>query len=265
LVGLTHGHEVWWAAVPGARAVLRRVGQGCDHLTTISAFTHRRIAPALDPGARSRLLRLPPPVDVELFRPGLAEPGPRVVAVARFVRQKGLDTLLRAWARVLAAGVDPAAELVLVGDGPQRPALQTLARRLGVAGSVRFPGPAGPAAVVAELRRAAVFALPVRTRLGGLNPEGFGLAAVEAAACGLPVLVGGSGGAAETVRDGVTGWVLPSDDVAAWADRIVALLADPPGARAVGARGRAFVSASYGLPQARATLRAALRLDGDAQ
>jgi phosphatidylinositol alpha-1,6-mannosyltransferase len=105
----------------------------------------------------------------------------------------------------------------------------------------------------------------VRTRLGGLNPEGFGLAALEAAACGLPVLVGGSGGAAETVRDGVTGWVLPSDDVSAWADRIVTLLADPATARAVGARGRAFVAATYGLPQARATLRAALRLDDDAQ
>ena len=70
LVGLTHGHETWWAAVPGARRMLRRIGDGCDHLTAVSAFTQARIAAALSPAARSRLLRLPPPVDVDLFRPG---------------------------------------------------------------------------------------------------------------------------------------------------------------------------------------------------
>ena len=95
---------------------------------------------------------------------------------------------------------------------------------------------------VAELQRADVFALPVRTRLAGLNPEGLGLAALEAAACGLPVVVGDSGGAPETVRDGrdrlrrrrpmiigrwPTGWSL--------------LLTDRDAGPAMGAGGRAFV------------------------
>ena len=56
-----------------------------------------------------------------------------------------------------------------------------------------------------ELQRPDVFALPMRTRLAGLNPEGLGLAALEAAACGLPVVVGRSGGAPETVQPGRTG------------------------------------------------------------
>ncbi|MGI3780666.1 MAG: glycosyltransferase, partial [Janthinobacterium lividum] len=56
VVALTHGHEVWWATVPGARAALRRVGDACDHLTTISDYTAGRIGPALGPAARTRLL-----------------------------------------------------------------------------------------------------------------------------------------------------------------------------------------------------------------
>ena len=70
--------------------------------------------------------------------------------------------------------------------------------------------------MIAELQRADVFALPMRTRLAGLNPEGLGLAAVEAAACGLPVVVGRSGGAPETVQPGQTGFVVPPDDPARW-------------------------------------------------
>ena len=81
--------------------------------------------------------------------------------------------------------------------------------------------------MVAELQRADVFALPMRTRLAGLNPEGLGLAALEAAACGLPVVVGRSGGAPETVLAGRTGFVVDPHDHAALADRLLALLADP--------------------------------------
>ena len=51
ILGLTHGHETWWAALPGARQLLRRIGDSCDHLTAISAYTERRIGGALSPAA----------------------------------------------------------------------------------------------------------------------------------------------------------------------------------------------------------------------
>ena len=105
-----------------------------------------------------------------------------------------------------------------------------------------------------------MFALPVRTRLAGLNPEGLGLAALEAAACGLPVIIGDSGGTAETVRDGETGYLLASDDHQAWARRIAELLDDRAQARAMGRRGRAHVVERFGFDQARTTLRRALQL-----
>ena len=266
VVALTHGHEVWWSRVPGARTALRRVGDACDHLTTISDFTTAAVGAALSPAARARLLRLPPPVDLARFAPApgpaLRPAAPRCVAVGRFVRQKGFDTLLRAWRDVLAGwpGDQARPELVLVGDGPQRPALEALVSGLGLAGTVRLTGAVPREQVLAELRAARVFALPVRSRWGGLYAEGLGLAAVEAAACGLAVVVGRSGGAPETVVEGRTGAVVDPDDPGALAAVLLPLLQDPDRAAALGAAGREHVAARFGADAARATLRAALAL-----
>ena len=265
IIGLTHGHETWWATLPGARALLYRIGESCDHLTVVSEFTERRISTALGPRARARLLRLPAPVDTTVFRPGRTpdEHGVRrAVAVGRFVAQKGLPTLLRAWRLVVDQRAAPGAapELILVGDGPQRPRVERLVADLRLSGCVRLTGALPRSRVVAELQRAHAFVLPVRTRLAGLNPEGLGLAAIEAAACGLPVVVGRSGGAPETVLDGRTGFVVPPADHHAVAARLVELMADPVRSQAMGEAGRRFVTERFSAAQARRTLREALNL-----
>jgi phosphatidyl-myo-inositol dimannoside synthase len=244
MVGLTHGHETWWARVPGARQLLHRIGESCDHLTTISGFTERLIASALSPDARGRLLRLAPPVDLGSFRPPeavAARSARRCIAVARLIRRKGMATLLRAWRTVIdrAAASGAGRELVLVGDGPQRPRLERSIHELGLSDHVRLVGALPRSAVIGQLQRADVFALPVRTLLAGLNPEGLGLAVLEAAACGLPVIVGHSGGAPETVRDGDTGFVVPSDDHQLLAERLSLLLDDPTLALQMGLAGAA--------------------------
>jgi phosphatidylinositol alpha-1,6-mannosyltransferase len=150
-------------------------------------------------------------------------------------------------------------ELVLVGDGPERSSLERQVRRSRLRG-VTFTGALGPAGVLGQLRRADVFALPVRTRLAGLDPEGLGLAALEASACGLPVVVGRSGGAPETVVPGRTGYVVDPDDPYELATRLADLLADPGHARELGAAGRSFVGDRYGADRARRALRTALGL-----
>ena len=280
VVALTHGHETWWATLPGSRRLLRRIGDEVDGLTTISDYATLRIAAALSPAGRAKIVRLPPPVDLDVFAPAPdsgatatidVDSGTkgrrggrdrrRVVAVGRMVRRKGFDTLLRAWAlldRAAAARV-PARELVLVGDGPERARLERQVARAGLA-DVTFTGALDPGGVLTQLRRASVFALPVRTRLAGLDSEGLGLAALEAAACGLPVLVGRSGGAPETVRHGHTGYVIDADDEYELAARLSSLLADPDHAHALGAAGRAYVAERYGADQARRILRTALGL-----
>lgn len=263
-LGLTHGHEIWWATVPGARTALRRMGRDLDAVATISDYAAARIGPALAPTTRERMIRLAPPVDEDRFRPGPVRPRgarPRCVAVSRFVVQKGLETLLEAWGAVLEAwsgSQEP--ELVLVGDGPLATRLRTRVREDALTTSVRFTGALPRAAVVAQLQDADVFALPVRTRLGGLHPEGLGLGFIEAASSGLPVVVGDSGGAPETVLHGETGYVVASLDVEALADRIHELLRNPERAREMGAAGRVHVAGRYGSGQARAALRTALAL-----
>jgi phosphatidylinositol alpha-1,6-mannosyltransferase len=265
ILGLTHGHETWWARVPVARRVLRRIGDSCDHLTTISGYTERRIARALSPSARRRLLRLPPPVDIERFRPleGAAEHSVvRCIAVARLIPQKGVSTLLRAWRTVIdrAAEIGAARELIIVGDGPLRALLERTVHDLELSDCVRIIGALPRAGVIGQLQKASVFALPVRTRWAGLNPEGLGLAALEAAACGLPIIIGDSGGAPETVAHGDTGFVVPSRDHRQLADRISMLLDNPGMAQEMGARGRRYVCARFSTESARATLRQALDL-----
>lgn len=259
IVGLTHGHEVWWASVPAARSRLRRIGDGCDVLTTISDAAAARIAPALSPAAGARLVRLAPPVDPAVFRPAPRVDGPwTCVAVGRLVPRKGFDTLIDAWARL---DVPAGARLVIVGDGPQRGRLERLIRRRGLSGSVRLTGALRRDGVRAALEAADVFALPANTRLGGLDPEGLGLAAIEAAACGLPVVVGDSGGAPETVVPEQTGLVVDGRDPSAVAAALQRLHDDPARAASMGAAGRAFVTGTFGVDRARATLRTVLDLD----
>ena len=95
-------------------------------------------------------------------------------------------------------------------------------------------------------------------RYADRNDEDF--AALEAAACGLPVVVGNSGGAPETVKDGETGFVVPSHDHQQFAERLGLLLSNPSLAQQMGARGRRFVCTHFSTESARATLREGLDL-----
>jgi phosphatidylinositol alpha-1,6-mannosyltransferase len=90
-----------------------------------------------------------------------------------------------------------------------------------------------------------VFAMPCRTRRGGLDVEGLGIVYLEASAMGLPVVAGDSGGAPDAVREDETGYVVPGRDVAAVADRITAILTDASLAKRRGAAGRAWVEAEW--------------------
>ncbi len=209
LTAMTHGHEVWWAALPGTRSLLRSVGDSVDVLTYVSAYCRDRIAPALSTAAAARLMPLVPVVDPARFRPGcggdavrrrlaIAPDAPVVVCVGRLVRRKGQDTLVGIWPDVLARF--PGAVLLLVGDGPDRRRLQRLVAAHGVGDSVVMTGSVPWEEVPAHLDAGDVFAMPCRDRRFGLEVEAFGIVYLEAAACGLAVVPGRSGGAAEAVQ-----------------------------------------------------------------
>ncbi|MCI2239665.1 glycosyltransferase family 4 protein [Paenibacillus sp. TRM 82003] len=253
-VATTHGHEVWWSTLPGSRAALHRIGEGTDTLTYLGPWCRSRIERPLSAAARTRMRRLTPGVDADVFRPGCggeevrARHGlgdrPVVVCVSRLVARKGQDVLVRALPEVRRRV--PGAALLIVGDGPHRPAVERLVDRLGLRGHVVLTGSVPWAETPAHYDAGDVFCMPTRTRLGGLEPEALGICYLEAAATGLPVVAGDSGGAPDAVLDGVNGHVVSGRDVEAVADRVAGLLADPERARTLGAAGRAWVSRSWG-------------------
>jgi phosphatidylinositol alpha-1,6-mannosyltransferase len=265
VVGSTHGHEVGWSMLPGARQALRRIGADADALTTISRYTRDRVAGAFGPWAALEVL--PSGIDAERYRPDPAArealrsryrlgDAPLVVCVSRLVARKGQDVLIRALPRVRERV--PGARLLVVGGGADAARLHRLARGSGVAEHVVFTGPVPAAELPAHHAVGDVFALPCRTRGGGLDVEGLGIAALEAAAAGLPVVVGTSGGAPETVQEGRTGHVVDGQDVGAVAAALTGLLADPDRARAMGAAGRAWMQRDWTWSARVARLRALL-------
>ncbi|MGP4003313.1 glycosyltransferase family 4 protein, partial [Streptomyces sp. 8N706] len=203
----------------------------------------------LTPQAAGRMVQLPPGVDEKTFHPGSGgdeirerlglSDRPVVVCVSRLVPRKGQDTLIEAMPRILAAVPD--AVLLIVGGGPYRGDLERLAAGKGVSGSVRFTGPVPWEELPAHFGAGDVFAMPCRTRRGGLDVEGLGIVYLEASATGLPVVAGDSGGAPDAVLDGETGWVVRGGAPEDAAERIVALLQDPELRRSMGERGRAWV------------------------
>ncbi|GAA0323857.1 glycosyltransferase [Kineococcus aurantiacus] len=254
-VATTHGHEVWWSSLPGSREALRRIGEGNDTVTYLGDWCRSRVERPLTPAARSRMRRLTPGVDVEVFRPDpaararvRAELGlgdrPVVVCVSRVVARKGQDVLVRALPRIRSRV--PGAALLVVGDGPHRAAVERLAERTGVREHVVLTGAVPWERAPAYYAAGDVFCMPTRTRLGGLEPEALGICYLEAAACGLPVVAGDSGGAPDAVLPGVNGTVVDGRDVGQVADRVADLLQDGTRARAWGAAGREWVSRRWG-------------------
>lgn len=249
-VALTHGHEVWWARIPGSKQMLHRIGEHVDVITYLGRFTHDAIGAALSQQARQRMRQLTPGVDSTRFHPGaggarvrerygLGADQPLVLCLSRLVARKGQDQLIRVWPQVLAQV--PEAVLLLVGTGPDEQKLRALARSQQVDASVIFAGASSDTDLPAYHDAATVFAMPCRDRRGGLEAEGLGICYLEAQASAVPVIVGTSGGAPDACRDGETGFVVDGRDQHQLTQHLVHLLTHSDQAAAMGQAGRQWV------------------------
>lgn len=232
VLAITHGAEAGLARGPG-RLLLRSIARDVDLLTVISDHTEAAISSAL-PGAR--IERLAPGVDPARFARGTAAEGAAALrarwgvpaeatvvgCVARLVPRKGQDVLLAVWPEVRRR--HPDARLVLVGEGPSQRRLERAAR--GVDG-VHLVGAVTWDELPSAYAALDVFAMPVRTRLAGLDVEGLGISMLEAQAAGLAVVTGRSGGAPETVTDPRVGTVVDGRDPAATVAALEQWLSDP--------------------------------------
>jgi phosphatidylinositol alpha-1,6-mannosyltransferase len=135
----------------------------------------------------------------------------------------------------------PDAHVLFVGEGPYRAELDKRIKRLGVSDRVTFIGRIKFAELPKYLCAGDVFAMPSRSRLGGLEVEGLGIVYLEASACGLAVIGGVSGGAPDAVLQGQTGFSVDGNSRSEIAAAAINLLSDPNLAKHLGANGRNWV------------------------
>jgi phosphatidylinositol alpha-1,6-mannosyltransferase len=235
---IVHGAEVSMpAAIPGLRQAVLGPLRRADTVLAVNPYT----AGLTERLAHRSVTVLGTGVGAGGFAPRFEPRNGRAVVgcVGRFVPRKGQHRLIDAVATIRSEGQE--AEVLLVGGGRMEQSLRRRAERLGV--PTRFEVDVPWDSLGGLYREMDVFAMPARTRWFGLEMEGFGLVYLEAAATGLPVIAGDSGGAPLTVVPGRTGFVVHSQ--ADLVEALELLLSNPDRAAAMGESGRERVLTEY--------------------
>ena len=248
LVSTFHGVELTWTArkMPFLRPFLRRLIRASDAVTANSSHTERLIREAFD----RPVVRVPFGAALEPAADGSvrADPPPaagaapfRLLFVGRLVERKGLPHLLRALT-LLPSGRDVA--LDIVGDGPDRAALESLARELELGGRVRFHGFVSEGDLSAFFAGADAFVLPAVEDSKG-DVEGLGVVLIEALAHRVPVIASASGGIVDIVLHERTGLLVPPGDAPALAAAVTRMAADPALRERLALEGKAHARATF--------------------
>lgn len=245
---------LWWAKLRGMRAqTLFRSGGtdfyafdrlfagAIDHWASSSGYNARQVEArylrevrVIHNGVDTAVFRPLPRDDALRARYGAGPEDCLIVSVGRIVGWKGLRIVLEA-----LAGLPPRIRYLIIGSGPEEPALKSSATRLGIIERVHFAGRVPHAELPQLLAQCNVFVQP------SIGEEAFGISVVEAMACGLPVFASNNGGLPEIVAEGETGHLLPPGDVLAWRDALGRVTADRPRFERLGANGRSRAEAEF--------------------
>jgi teichuronic acid biosynthesis glycosyltransferase TuaC len=225
-----YDHELYdWA--PHSSIIgeaIARTLRGADYVVYLSEAL-RRSGHSLAGPHRSAVI----PMTVEIY-PGISAVRPErftVCSVTRLIARKRVDHLIRAFARLAAEQPDAPPQLIIVGDGPERPALARLVQTLAIDGLVELTGALDARAARERMARAHVMALPsVR--------ESLGVVYLEAMSLGVPALGTRGEGIDEHIEHGISGILVPPGDDEALLAELRALAADPERARRIGDAGR---------------------------
>jgi glycosyltransferase involved in cell wall biosynthesis len=247
LVTTFYGVELRWVkgALPFLKGFLAWAARRSDRVIAISNYTA---------GELRELAEVPIEVipyttslpDVTPVPGSAAQDGTGpVLFVGRLVERKGVAHLIEAIARLGPAEGGP--RLEIVGDGPERPGLEALARQLDVANRVVFRGKVSPEELQASYARAAVCVLPSVLDARG-DTEGLGVVLLEAMNHGTPVIASRIGGIPDIVEDGVSGLLVPPGDADALAAALRQVRDDPALARRLGEGGRRRLREQFSWP-----------------
>ena len=239
-----HGKEIL-NSVQGNRRKSQLALQQADRVLAVSHFTANLvqqvgIAPerieVVHPGCDSDRFRpVPPRMDLRQKLLGARCKDRVILTVGALVERKGHDMVIRALPRLRQT--IPEVTYLIVGNGPQRHALESLATHMGVRDHVIFAGRAATEDLPDIYALGDVFVMPSR-RLETCSVEGFGLVFLEAGACAKPVVGGRSGGIPDALVDGVTGLLVNPHDPEDIANALARLLADRDLAMRLGQQGR---------------------------
>lgn len=232
---LLHGAETTIpSAIPLLKGRYRAALDEAQARLAVSHYTQQRVEERFD----LPVTWVGAGVDTAVFTPEpTTHDGFVVGCVGRFVRRKGHGRVLEAVASLRAEGIDATATIVGWGPGERR--LRRAARDI----PTRFLIHVSESDLLDAYRGMDAFAMPAESRWAGLEVEGLGLVYLEAAACGLPVIVGTSGGAPETVEDGATGMIVRNRQELR--DALSTLALDNDLAKRMGRAGRARVERDY--------------------
>jgi phosphatidyl-myo-inositol dimannoside synthase len=241
---VTHGVEVWTplpmirrAGLRHAEGVISVSSDTADRMARAQGLDRQRVSvlsPALDPAF------LEAPCDVDI--PSLPPNSRMLLTVARLISSepgKGVDSVIAVLPDVLKTV--PNLFYVIIGGGDLQPALEDLAQKSPARDRIIFVGKLKLDQLKGYYSRSDAFVMPSRQ-------EGFGIVFVEAMALGKPVIAGDHGGAPEVVRDGVTGYLIDSNDRKALTQRLIQILQDEPLRRKMGEAGRELVEQDFTFP-----------------
>ncbi len=237
------------------RATARLLLGGAAVIVANSAWTAelcRTVLDSLDlPADGGRVRAVPLGTNPRHFHPGIdarairqrfgLDGGPWLLTVARLEWHKGIDTTIRALPAIRARF--PTARYMIAGSGPRLPFFERTVQELGLGDAVKFLGAVSDDDLPAVYNAADLYV--GASRRYDLMVEGFGIAIVEASACGLAVVGGRSGGIPDAVREGETGILVDPDHPEAVAAGVVQLLGDDDLRRRLGANGRRAAETFY--------------------
>lgn len=253
VVALTHGHEAGWAKIPGLRFLLKRSAAHVDAVTYLTEFTNSIISPILNP--KTFVAQLTPAVDTQRYQPVTEEQKLEIkkkyhvsdnlvmLGLSRLMPRKGFDSVIKAMPKLIVEF--PNVKFVIAGGGPDQSRLLKLVESLNLKNHVIFLGSVAYQDLPNVYNMADLFVMPCRTRFAGLDVEGFGIVYLEAAASGLAVIAGNSGGAVEAVLPGRTGELVDSSNLF---ETIRNFLLDPKLRDRYGSAGRKWVISNFDLP-----------------
>lgn len=246
LVSTFFGVELTWMErqFPFLAPLLRRIVRGSDAVTAISSYTAERLARQV-PGVAPAIIPFGAAVDAPAEPPPYTRTDPsaplELLFVGRLVERKGVHLLIDA---LCSLPPERRVTLHVVGDGPERAALEERARSLGPGARAVFHGFVAKDELQRRLETCDAFVLPAVVDAKG-DTEGLGVVLLEAMSYARPVIASAAGGIVDIVRDGRNGLLVPPGDAAALAAAVARMMDDPGEARAWGLSGREDVAAGF--------------------